>query len=419
MKGFLRISLLGLLLGIVLTSTGCGGGGDSTNPPDAVTPTDVVQPLPLPGPYAVACSNIAQDFSAMSAGEDVNNYWEGRDGYVTDLLVDPDNTLIASVTAPLDSSLYGSFAGDEVEFVVIVCYPTTADNPRPDYILPTGETLPHMETGSDPPLFADASAHYPVIVFSHGYGNSPISSEAYIKTLSTLASNGYVVIAPFHGDFRFSDLNIDNIGDSIKIASHLDNFTAMQALRPLAISAALTLVLEHPQWQGHLDEARIGGFGASMGGETMMLLGGAGLTTSYFDIGESWKQVTHDSRIKAAVGYVPYFGQQILPAFGHNQHGLDNVTMPFIGISGTADTVAPISEVETGMSRLTGTRELVSLEGVEHGFDVASTNDIFTWSLMFLDAELLGNKATKTQLSTMGSVAGGGDDSVVVFYNGL
>ncbi len=355
----------------------------------------------------------------MSAGEDVNNYWGGRDSYVTDLLVDLDNTLIASVTAPLDATLYGSFAGDEVEFVMIVCYPTTADNPSPDYQLPTGETLPHMETGSDPPLFADASARYPVVMFSHGYGDSPISYEAYITVLSVLASHGYVVIAPFHGDFRFSDLNIDNIGDSIAIALHLDDFTAMQALRPLEISAALTLVLEHPQWQGHLDETRIGGFGASMGGETMMLLGGAGLTTSYFDIGESWKQVTRDPRIKAAVGYVPYFGQPILPAFGHDQDGLENVTLPFLGISGTADTVAPISEVETGMSRLTGTRELVSLAGVEHGFDVASTNDIFTWALMFLDAELRGNQATKTQLSTIVSVAGGGDDSVVVFYNGL
>jgi hypothetical protein len=30
-----------------------------------------------------------------------------------------------------------------------------------------------------------------------------------------------------------------------------------------------------------------------------------------------------------------------------------------------------------------------------------------------------GNPATRQQLSTMASVAGGGDDSVVIFYNGL
>jgi hypothetical protein len=71
------------------------------------------------------------------------------------------------------------------------------------------------------------------------------------------------------------------------------------------------------------------------------------------------------------------------------------------------------------MSRLTGTRELVALSGVQHGFDLASTNDIFTWTLMFLDAEVRGNLTTKKQLSTMASVAGGGDDNVVIYYNGL
>ncbi|MCK7515349.1 MAG: hypothetical protein MZV70_72745 [Desulfobacterales bacterium] len=59
--------------------------------------------------------------------------------YATDLLADPGNTLIATVTAPQDSNLYGDFAGQPVEFVVLVFYPTTADNPRPDYPLwPTG-----------------------------------------------------------------------------------------------------------------------------------------------------------------------------------------------------------------------------------------------------------------------------------------
>ena len=418
MIGFLRGTLLAALSGIALALAGCGGGG--SNPPGASAPTAVVQPLPLPGPYAVACSNVVQDFSRVGTGEDATSYWEGNPSgtglprYATDLLADPDNTLIATVTAPMDSNLYGSFAGQNVAFVVLACYPTTADNPRPDYPLPTGKVVPHMQTGSDPPLFADALARYAVVAFSHGYSGSPISGD-YISALSVFASYGYVVIAPFHGDVRFSDLTIDNLGDAIAVASHLDNFTALQALRPLSISAALDLVLAHPQWQGHIDATRIGGFGASMGGETMMLLGGAGLTTSYFDIGSSWKQVTRDPRIKAAVGYVPYFGQPFLPAFGRDQHGLDGINLPFLGISGTADTTAPIIEVEIGMSRLTGTRRLVALSGVTHGFDLTSTDDIFTWTLTFLDAMVRGNPATQQQLSTMASVAGGGDDSVVIF----
>jgi predicted dienelactone hydrolase len=419
MNGFLRGTLLAVLSGIALALAGCGGGG-SSNPPGASAPTVVVQPLP-PGPYAVACSNVAQDFSRVGAGEDVTSYWEGNPSangttqYVTDLLADPGNTLIATVTAPQDSTLYGSFAGDNVSFVVLACYPTTADNPRLNYSLPTGKVVPHMQTGSDPPLFADASARYPVLAFSHGYSGSPLSSD-YISALSVFASYGYVVIAPFHGDLRFSDLKIADLSDAVAVLLHLSNFTALQALRPLSISAALDLVLAHPQWQGHIDNTQIGGFGASMGGETMMLLGGARLTSSY--PGLSSNQVTHDPRIKAAVGYVPYFGQPFLPAFGRDQHGLDGVNLPFLGISGTADTTAPISETEIGMSRLTGTRELVALAGVTHGFDVPSTNDILTWTLTFLDAEVRGNAATQQQLSTMASVAGGGDDSVVIFYNG-
>jgi predicted dienelactone hydrolase len=419
MNGFLRGTLLAALSGIALALAGCGGGGGSSNPPGASAPAVVVQPLPLPGPYAVACSNVVQDFSRVGAGEDVTSYWEGNASdngmlrYATDLLADPGNTLIATVTAPQDSNLYGSFTGDNVAFVVLACYPTTVDNPYDNYSLPTGKVVPHMQTGPDPPLFADASARYPVVAFSHGYTGSPISSD-YISGLSVFASYGYVVIAPFHGDLRFSVLKIEDLGAAIALFTNLTDFTAMQALRPLSISAALDLVIAHPQWQGHIDNTQIGGFGASMGGETMMLLGGAGLTTSY--PGLSWNQVTRDLRIKAAVGYVPYFGQPILlPAFGRDQDGLVGINLPFLGISGTADTTAPISEVELGMSRLTGTRRLVALAGVTHGFDNTSTDDIFTWTLTFLDAMVRGNPATQEQLSTMGSVAGGGDDSVVLY----
>src|SRR5512135_1277754 len=135
MNGFLRGSRLAALLGIALALAACGGGGDggSGNPPTAV-----VQPLPLPGPYAVACSNIVQDFTRLAPGEDVTSYWSGTPSasgtprYVTDLLADPANTLIATVNAPTDANLYGEFAGQQVQFVVIACYPTTADNPRPD-----------------------------------------------------------------------------------------------------------------------------------------------------------------------------------------------------------------------------------------------------------------------------------------------
>ncbi len=438
MNRFLRGSLLPVLSGIalLLVLAGCGGGGSDNNyllgawaptpapsetTPVTSAPATVVQPLE-PGPYTVACSNIVQDFSKVVSGE-VADYWEGLPDngtprYITDLLADPGNTLIATVTAPQDSDLYGDFAGLSLQFVVVVCYPTTADNPRPDYPLSsTDRSVPHMQTGDEAPLFADASARYPVVAFSHGYKGSPISSDDYMRALTVSASYGYIVIAPFHGDLRFANLSLDNLQlqDLYDLGVTTTNFTAMQALRPLAISAALDLVLAHTQWKDHIDETKIGGFGASMGGETMLLLAGAKLTTTYFDIVTSSKQVTYDSRIKAAVGYVPYFGHPILPAFGNNQEGLDGISLPFLGICGTADTTAPISEAENGISRLTGTRRLVALTGVGHEFDDTSRNDIFTWTVTFLDAEVRGDPDAISRLSTMGSVAGGGDDNVWLY----
>lgn len=397
----------------------CGGGG-SDNSPASPAPTTVVSPLALPGPYTVACSNVAQDFSRVPPGDDAKRYWEGFPSasgaprYMTDLLADPVNALSVTVTSSNDSNLYGSFAGKRVQFVVIACYPTTANNPRADYPLPTGRVIPHMQTGAEVPLFADATTRYPVLAFSHGYAGSPISND-YIGALSWFASYGFVVVAPFHGDPRFSNLKIEDLGDAVAVLSHLRDFVALQALRPLSMSAALDLVLAHPQWRDHVDATQIGGFGASMGGETLMLMGGAGLTMS---LGFDWTQVTVDRRLKAAVGYIPFFGQPFLPVFGRDQHGLDGVTLPFLAISGTADTTAPMIVTQQGIARLTGTRELVELVGVKHGLDVASINDIFTWSLTFLDAEVRGNQTARQQLSTMASVAGGGDDRVVIPYNG-
>jgi predicted dienelactone hydrolase len=403
------------LLALALALAGCGGGSVGAKP----APT-IVSPLALPGPYPIACSNVAQDFARVAPGEEARAYWEGRpaaDGtprYAADLLTDPVNALSVTVNAPNDANLYGKFAGMPVGFVVLVCHPTTADNPRPDLALPNGQPVPHMQTGAEAPLFADASARYPIIAFSHGFAGSPLSGD-HLVMLSWLASYGYVVVAPFHGDPRFADRQIDDFGDVVALLSHLSDVVAMQALRPLSISAALDLVLAHPQWRDHVDATQIGGFGASMGGETMMLLGGAALTTSPGLVSSS---VGADQRIKAAVGYVPYFGQPLLPAFGRDQRGLDSVKLPYLAISGTSDTTAPLVVTQQGMARLQGPRQLVALVGVEHGFDAASATDILTWSLTFLDAQVRGIPTARTQLSTMTSVDGGGDDRLVIPLDG-
>ncbi len=399
-----------LLLGLAASIAGAAQGADAS----------AVPPLPLPGPYAVACSNVAQDFGRLAPGEDVELYWEGvprANGTVrntTDLLSDPANTLSVTVHAPGNSGVYGSFAGRAVPYVVVVCHPTTPGNPRPGYALPTGRTVPHMQRGGEVPLWPDATTRYPVLIVSHGYGSSPLSND-HLYALTVFASFGYVVAAPFHTDETISDLRLESIEDVFYVLTHLENFLAMQALRPLALSATIDLLLAQPQWRDRIDAAQIGGFGASMGAESLLLMAGAGLTTS---IGQSWTAITKDTRLKAAATYIPYFGQPGLPAFGRGQRGLEGVTLSFLAISGTSDILSPLPLSLEGVARLAGPRELVALTGVEHGYDVASTNDIFTWSVTYLDAEVRGDPAARARLARMTSVTGGGDDHVLIPFNG-
>lgn len=365
------------------------------------------------GPYAVGCSNVEQDLGRVASGQSAQSYWDGVDGrYVTELLVDRAHAIVAQQRIPNDFAQFGTFLGSTFPYVALVCYPTSTANPYPDYPLPSGNAVPHMQRGGDAPLFADAGRRYPVLLFSHGLSGSPIDGD-YIEAVKVFASYGYVVVAPFHGDLRFADIQIDNFRDVVYAVLHFQGFVAMQAVRPLSLSTLLTAVLSHPDYRDHVDASRIGGFGASLGGESLLLMAGAKLTTS---LTSQYSQVTFDDRLTAAVGYVPYFGIDPYPAFGRDLAGLDGVRLPFLAISGTADTTAPISVTEQGIRRLTNTRQLVALTGVTHGFDARFATDIFTWSLRFLDGQFSGDATARATSARMTSVVGGGDDVERVDY---
>jgi hypothetical protein len=367
-----------------------------------------------PGPNAVGCSNVAQDFTRVPSANPVQDYWEGNSGrYLTDLLADPANTVIVNLAVPNDGGLYGPYATQSFPYVVLICYPTSGANLRPDYLLPTGEVVPHMQRGSDAPIFADASAQYPILLFSHGLTGSPLSGD-YINAIRVFASWGYVVVAPFHGDLRFANVKLESFSDYLYALLNIKEFVAMQAVRPLSLSLSLDAVLSSgPQFTGHVDAARVGGFGASLGGESLLLMAGAQLTTT---VGQAYKQVTFDPRLKAAATYVPYFGQVIFPAFGRDQNGLQDIVLPFLALSGTADTTAPIAATERGFEFLFNTRQLVALSGVEHGFDPVFSDDIFTWSLAFLAGQLSGDATMHATSARMTEVAGGGEDTLTIDY---
>jgi len=381
---------------------------------------DSIPPLG-PGPNPVGCSNVAQDFTRVPAGDSAQDYWEGKPAgntqrYITDLLADPANTVAVNLAVPNDGGLYGSYAARSFPYVMLVCYPTSFANLRPDYPLPTGDVVPHMQRGGEAPILADASARYPILLFSHGLTGSPLSGD-YINAVRLFASWGYVVIAPFHGDLRFANVKLDGFSDYFYALVNIKAFVAMQAVRPLSLSLGLDAVLAGTQFAAqfatHVDAAKVGGFGASLGGESLLLMAGAQLTTT---VGQAYKQVMFDPRLKAAAGYVPYFGQVVFPAFGRDQNGLQGITLPFLAISGTADTTAPIAATERGFEFLHNTRQLVALTGVEHGFNPAFSDEIFTWSLAFLAGQLSGDPVARATSARMTSVAGGGEDVLKTDY---
>jgi predicted dienelactone hydrolase len=373
---------------------------------------DTVPPIG-PGSYPVGCSNVEQDYSRIPQGSSATDYWEGRgagSGYITDLLVDPAHAFVVDVALPGDRELYGDFHDRVLSFATLVCYPTLATNGRADYPLPNGKSVPHMQRGAEAPIFAADPARFPVLLFSHGLGGSPLSGD-YIDALTLFASHGYVVVAPFHGDARISDVRIDTLNDIVNAILHFSNYTALQAIRPHALRAALDAVLADPGFAAHIDANEIGGFGASIGGESLLLMRGARLTVSP---GLSSKAIMNDTRVRAAVGYVPYFGQPLLPAFGRDEQGLQDMQMPYLAIAGGADVTAPAVTTALGMSQLQGVRQFVVLAGVPHGFDVPSTPDIFTWSLTFLGAYVQDDPLSRAKSARMTSVAGGGDDVLLL-----
>ncbi|NJD86925.1 MAG: hypothetical protein FIB05_02770, partial [Betaproteobacteria bacterium] len=112
---------------------------------------ETVSPAIGAGPFAVACSNVAQDESLIAAlGSTPQEIWEGRprDGqgrYVSQVLAAPGTAIAFEAPVPDQREIYPRFAGGTVPYVAIVCHPTPRSNPDPDYVLPgPGDVVPRM-----------------------------------------------------------------------------------------------------------------------------------------------------------------------------------------------------------------------------------------------------------------------------------
>lgn len=390
-----------------------------------------VDAVPLTtGPFPVACSDVAHNEAKVAQiGGSPADFWEGnpqngQPRYFTDILLEPQDTIQINPVVPSDGSFYVQTWGRPVPFVVIVCYPTSIDNARPDYLLLGLMAVPKMQRAGQKPIFPplmlfpilpgqDDPNLLPLLVFSHGLGRSPLDGNT-LEVISRLASFGFIVAAPFHGDARFSQIHIDNIGDLLSVLNNFDEFVEMEALRPLSLKATVDAVLAHPDFGPRINPNKIGGFGASMGGAAMTWLLGASVTDGF--VSHSAHPTVRDPRIKAAVGYVPFAGENFLPAFGEGNNTASNVNTPYLAICGTADTVAPMDRMVQAMNLFQNSHYLVALTGVTHVDDSSYAGDVFGWTIPFLNAYVRGNVSTLANFLQQKDILGGLDDNVVIDY---
>ena len=99
-----------------------------------------------------------------------------------------------------------------------------------------------------------AAGPFGLVILSHGSGGSPLGHR---DTAIALARAGFIAAAPMHPRNNFRD----DIGSHPRIV--LDG-------RPRQLSAVIDALLADPAWSGRIDRRRIGAFGFSAGGYTVL-----------------------------------------------------------------------------------------------------------------------------------------------------
>lgn len=193
-------------------------------------------------------------------------------------------------------------AGGAERFDMMVFYPTQADAKHVEF------GLFHLNLAIGAPI---AEGRFPLAVFSHGSGGSPMS---YNHIAVGLASRGFIVAMPLHPG--------NNFRDNIRAGS-VQNYTE----RPQHLSSAIDflLALALAPVHNHIQSDKIAVLGHSVGGYTALAVAGGiastnilleqclknSLTDSYClaaragGLEEVSIQHTKDSRVKALALMAP------------------------------------------------------------------------------------------------------------------
>jgi predicted dienelactone hydrolase len=185
-------------------------------------------------------------------------------------------------------------------------------------------------------FYPNDGGKYPVIVFSHGAGGSQTCCDGLTRHW---ASYGYVTIQPTHED---SFVQRRNQGEeNIRFMKAVRDALKKPALwesRPFDISYVLdalqTLESRVPGLLGKTDADRIGVGGHSMGSYTAEAIAG-GLIDLPGHPGRNFA----DARVKAVLCLSPQGPGQ----FGLNDHSFDRISLPYMGVTGSLDSLGPVA----------------------------------------------------------------------------
>jgi predicted dienelactone hydrolase len=182
----------------------------------------------------------------------------------------------------------------------------------------------------------------PLVMFSHGRGSNGLF---YAWFGEYLAARGYIVAAINHYRANTYDSNISYLANKLW-------------QRPVDIGLAISFVLRAEPWGLAIDPDRIAVAGHSQGGFTALWIGGAKVDASkYLAFQKGWRDNAmvpghlrhempldatpalnvHDQRIKAALAMAP----GIVQAFGMDEAGLRQMSVPAFIIVGARDTQTP------------------------------------------------------------------------------
>lgn len=194
----------------------------------------------------------------------------------------------------------------------------------------------------DAPL---ADGRYKLVMLSHGRGSNPLS---YAWFAERLASHGYIVAGLYHFRANTYDQTIAYLANKLW-------------QRPRDVSLAIDFLLKDPAWGKAIDAEKIGIAGHSQGGFTSLWIGGAKVDPGKFlAFQKGWKNnqmvpahLRHelpldahpaldvqDARIKAVFAMAP----GIIKAFGMDEAGLGQLTLPTYITVGARDTQTPPAE---------------------------------------------------------------------------